>query len=182
MASIYNIPVWANSSIEYKKNDIVKYTGDNRYWYALSDHTSSASNNPTIGSTFWGGTHNVPASTHSSPSTITAPYFIWKPAYNMSINHEPTSTVIKFGDGYEQRLKTDIHNDLIKMNLSFEGRDIREAAAILHFLDSRQGVELFFFRPPQPYDILKKFVCKSFNNTVAFQNHFNISATFEQVP
>tara|TARA_Y100000310_G_C20530234_1_gene738060 strand:- start:471 stop:1019 length:549 start_codon:yes stop_codon:yes gene_type:complete len=182
MASIYNISSWGQGSVQYKRNDIVKYSGDNRYWYAKSDHTSTATNYPQIGSALWVGTAQAPASTHSNPSQIIAPYFSWKPAYNMTVNHEPTSTVIKFGDGYEQRLKTDINNDLIKMNLSFEGRDLREAAAILHFLDSRQGVDFFFFRPPQPYDLLKKFICKSFSTTVAFQNNLNISATFEQVP
>ena len=179
MASIYDISNWnVPASSTYKKNDIVKHGG--YYWYALK--TVPASQTPAIGSQYWGGMANAPSSSHASASNITAPHFIWIPSYNISVNHAPRSKSIRFGDGYEQRFKDGINNDLINISLNFEGRNTQEARAILHFLDARSGVDLFFFRPPSPHDARRKFICKEFSSNVSFQDVVDISASFEQVP
>ena len=100
----------------------------------------------------------------------------------MGVSHAPRVKSIKFGDGYEQRIKDGIHNDLIQISLAFEGRGIKESTAILHFLESRLGKDFFFFTPPSPYNTRRKFTCKSFSSNIVSQGVLNISAGFDQVP
>ena len=100
----------------------------------------------------------------------------------MSTTHAPRTKNIKFGDGYEQRFKDGINNDLLSLSLNFDGRDLLEAKAILHFLESKNGAESFFFRPPSPYDALRKFTSSEFSSSIIFKNNINITATFKQVP
>ena len=179
MASIYEVPTWNSpSGSTYQKNDIVKYGGYS--WYALQ--SVPASQTPAVTSAYWGGMITVPVSTHASAGNVTSPNFIWTPAYNMSVNHEPRVKSIKFGDGYEQRVRDGVHNDLISVSLAFEGRDMRESTAILHFLESRSGKDFFFFTPPSPYNTRRKFVCRSFSSNIISQGVLNVSASFDQVP
>ena len=98
------------------------------------------------------------------------------------MTHEPKVKSIKFGDGYEQRMADGINNDLIKISMSFDGRNTKEAMAILHFLESRSGKDFFFFTPPSPYNTRRKFVCRQFSSTLASQDVLNVSASFDQVP
>ena len=187
MASIYDIPIYDSSKTDYVKNDIVRGDGsavgttEGRFYYNLG-RGNSAAPEATGGAAYWGGIIETKKTTHSSASSETSPHFIWKPSYNLQATHAPRVRSVKFGDGYEQRFKDGINNNLIKLSLTFEGRDLKETKAILHFLDVRAGAEYFFFRPPTPYDALRKFVCKDFSSTVVYKDNFNISATFEQVP
>lgn len=177
MASIYEVSDYASGST-YEKNDIVKSGG--YFWYALQAVPTTQT--PSTTSAYWGGMLVAPTSNHASASNVTSPHFIWTPAYNMSVTHEPKVKSIKFGDGYEQRFEDGINNDLIKTSLSFEGRNVKEATAILHFLESRSGSDFFFFTPPSPYNTRRKFTCKSFSSTIVSQGVINISASFDQVP
>lgn len=176
MSSIYDISNHS-SSTNYLKDDIVKHGG--RFWYALQDHSNQT---PSVSSSYWGGNITAPNSTHPNAASITAPYFLWTPAYNMSVSHDPKVKSIKFGDGYEQVIKDGINNDLLTVSVNFEGRSVQEATAIIHFLESRQGKDIFFWRPPSPYNSLKKFICRQFQSAIAFQDNMNVSATFQETP
>ena len=179
MASIYEAPDWNSpSGSTYQKNDTVKHGG--YYWYALQ--TVPASQTPAVGSAYWGGMITAPTSTHSSAGNVTSPNFIWTPAYNLSVTHAPRVKSVRFGDGYEQRMKDGVFTDLLSISLSFDGRAMKEATAILHFLESRSGTDFFFFRPPSPYDSRRKFICREFNSSLISQGVVSISATFNQVP
>ena len=182
MASIYNIPQWnVPSGQKYQKNDTVEHNG--HFWYALKDiDTLTTPPTPPATSTSWGGVIQTFKSTHSLSPKIVSPHFLWKPSYNLSATHAPRVKSIKFGDGYEQRFKDGINNSLLDLKLTFDGRDEREAAAILHFLEARNGVDFFFFRTPSPYNSLSKFTCTDFSSTIVFKNNLNVSATFNQVP
>ena len=188
MASIYDIPAYNSSKSDYVKNDIVKgasgvaNTTAGKFYYNLGNGNTKAPEEAG-GEAYWGGIITTKNSTHSTASECTnCPHFFWRPAYNMSATHAPRTKSIKFGDGYERRFKDGINNNLLSLSLNFEGRDLMEAKAILHFLESRQGTESFFFRPPSPYDALRKFVCQEFNSSIAFKNNINVSATFRQTP
>ena len=172
MASIYNISSWVGGT-GYKKNDIVK-NGD-KFWYASQDNDDGTT--PAVGSSFWNGYINI---TIDSVSTV-EPYFFWSPSYNVSVNHEPSIHSIQFGDGYEQRIKKGINNNRLNLSLSFESRNEREAAAILHFLHTREGYGHFYFKAPKPYSLIKKFVCKRFNSTFVFADNYNIQCEFIEV-
>ena len=177
MGSIYEVSDYSSGST-YQKNDIVKSGG--YFWYALQ--SVPVSETPSTTSAYWGGMITAPTSTHASASNVTSPNFIWTPSFNMSVTHDPKVKSIKFGDGYEQRMVDGINNDLIKISMTFDGRNTKEAMAILHFLESRSGKDFFFFTPPSPYNTRRKFVCKQFSSTLASQDVLNVSASFDQVP
>lgn len=172
MASIYNILAWGNGVL-YNKYDIVKH--GSYFYYSIQDNHSGKT--PEIGSPYWSGVINIPIA--GVPKTFVN--FFWVPSYNPGINHSPKILSIKFGDGYEQRLADGINSDLLSLNLSFAGRSEKEAASILHFLVSRGGHQSFYHKVHAPYNIFKKFVCRSWNSSLVYDNNITISATFEEV-
>jgi phage-related protein len=169
MASIYNISAWSTSTT-YEKNAIVLHDG--RYFYSLAN--SNLAKTPEVPSTNWGG--------YSTLTGITKPSFIWSPSYNFSVDTEPLVRSIRFGEGYEQRLKEGINNSLIKIDFSFEKRSLKESTAIIHFFSERDGAESFIFSVPEPYNVRKLFVVRSWNLTQTFVNNYSIKANFEEVP
>ena len=180
MASIYDI-LGYDSNKTYEKNDIVKNGG--YYWYALQPvPTSNAPPTPGDSSGYWGGVIEAALTTHSAGPTSTKPYFFWKPAYGVQVNNAPRVQTIKYGDGYEQRFKDGIFNNLLNISLNFSGRNEREATAISHFLDEKEGMDDFFFTPPSPHQNIRKFICKEWQTIMEFNDSYNISVTFQQVP
>lgn len=184
--SIYNITEYKDS-VTYNKDDIVvvfeRFTSFSvpksaKYYYSTSN--SNLDNSPATDSALWGGVTNREGKTK--------PEFIWSPSYGFTAEHEPRINSIVFGNGYEQRFKDGIYNDLIKFTLTFEHRDIKESRAINHFLKSRNGVESFVFQNiPEPHNDLasagyrKLFVCKNWSSNFVFYNNYTISATFQEV-
>jgi len=179
MSSIYEVSDWNTpSGSTYQKNDIVKHGGN--YWYAKQ--AVPANQTPAVISAYWGGMLTAPVSVHAGASNVTAPHFTWVPSYDFSVEHIPAIKSIRFGDGYEQRVLDGINSDLIKINLSFADRGIKESRAILHFLSSRKAKDFFFFTPPSPYQVRKKFISKQFNSSLRSQDLMSITTSFEQVP
>jgi|10_taG_2_1085330.scaffolds.fasta_scaffold00617_5 phage-related protein len=178
MGSIYNIASWDDSgTATYPKNSIVK-TSDGKFWYALQDLDANTSTEiPAVGSAYWNGYTNVTVG-----GTATAEsYFFWTPSYNIQVSHTPRVKSIQFGDGYEQRIKDGINNDLLNIQLSFENRTQAEATAILHFLHSREGFGAFYFKVPAPYSMIKRFVCKEFNSNFIFDDNYSIQCKLGEV-
>lgn len=178
MSTIYSINDWENN-VTYKKHSVVK--NGPYYYYAISPHTS-----PAVGSfsdiytyinnylNLWGGI------TLDENGAINSK-FIWIPSYNSSTNSQPKIKLIKFGDGYEQRIKDGINNYLLDLDLSFENRNLEEVTAILHFLYTRQAKESFLFTPLSPYATQKKFVCRAWSDSQTFYNNYTVRAKFEEV-
>jgi len=168
MASIYEIPEWTN--INWTINDICSHgTIVKRFYYNLRGGYAT----PFVGSPDWGG--------WTTYNNATIPHFFWIPNYSASISTEPQVEIIKFGDGYEQRTQQNINSNLIKLTLSFDKRDEKETTAIAHFLDTRGAQEAFAFLPPSPYGSMKKFVCRSWDVTMNFQDNYTIKCSFEEV-
>jgi phage-related protein len=169
MASIYEISTWVGGTVA-SKNAVYFYS--DKYYYSLNDANVDT---PSVGGAKWGG--------HTSYGTANeiVPHFFWTPSYAPSINSEPTVNIVKFGDGYEQRSPENINSNLLKVSLNFDKRDEAETKAISHFLHQRGAQEAFVFTPPSPYNSMKKFVCRSWDVTMNFQNNYSISATFEEV-
>ena len=177
--SIYNVPLH-NSGKSYSKNDIVftsQSIGDSgvprkqSYYYALKDVPV---NQAITNTDYWGGYINVRGESK--------PYFLWTPSYNLNVNHQPRTNVVVFGSGYEQRSPDGIFNNLIKLDVSFDMRNQAEAKAIIHFLQSRKGVESFVIKslPPIYGDATynKKFYCSNFNSNFTFHDNYTMKATF----
>lgn len=175
--SLYKVDNWS-SAVSYSKNDIVLYVGN--YYYSLIDdnlfHTPSVSFN--INNIHWGG--------YRYYSGLTRAEFFWKPSYGSQFQIKPAVSVIKFGNGYEQRIADGINNNLQKFNLNFEGRDKNETRAIAHFLHKRKGVDSFFFDAPFPYNFdasqsyPKRFICDEWDVTYNFYNNYNITSKFSE--
>ncbi len=171
MASIYEIDVYDSGT--FSENDIVSYTsgGVTRFWYSLVN--GSITSNPTLANTNWGG--------YTTYNTKTVPHFFWVADYGAGIASEPKVDIVQFGDGYEQRTPQNISADLLKLDLTFDKRDEKEITAMAHFLHTRGAKEAFAFTPPSPYGSVKKFVCRSWDVTMNFNNNFSIKGSFEEV-
>jgi len=169
--SIYNIAEWS-SLATYAKHFVVK--NNNSYYYSLQDHVASASFSADLGSGLWGG-YITDSNGESKPS------FLWTPSISSEIAANPRVKTISFGDGYSQRTKDGINNNLLSLQLSFDGRTLIEAKAILHFLYTREGVESFLWTPPEPFNKQKRFICKEFPMSTSFFGAYNIRCTFEEV-
>ncbi len=183
--SIYDIDAWQNSPnssnlITYKKNSVV--SNGSYYYYALKTHTSPLFNtfdqNYYLNNNFggiWGG-----ISTDDFGNV--KPTFVWSPSYGSNIPNTPRVKTIQFGDGYIQRVKDGINNNLLRFDLTFDGRDADELRAIAHFLYAREGVSSFLWVPPAPYNKTKYFVCAEWTPGLIFYDNSTIKATFVEVP
>lgn len=169
MSSIYEISNWAGNTY-YRKDSIVKFGV--YYYYAIQAHTSHASSF-TADTSKWGGTA-------LDSEGVTKPEFIWKPSYETEKGLTPKVKVIQFGDGYEQRVPDGINNNLLTLNLTFAGKALDEATAILHFFYAREGTESFLFTPPAPYHYKKKFIAKDWKDSATFYNNYNIRVVFDE--
>jgi len=177
MGSIYEIEEWSGASGDkWQLNEVVLYAANGKHYYAIKSHNRSYDGtvNPSYAnSAHWGG--------HTTYNNATIPHFFWIADYGAGISSEPQVDVIQFGDGYEQRTPQNISADLLKLDLSFNNRDEKEATAIAHFLHTRGAKEAFAFTPPSPYGSIRKFICRSWDVTMAFHNNFSIKASFEEV-
>jgi phage-related protein len=176
-SSIYNVSEYSNSTT-YSKNDIVYL--NKQYYYSLVDNNSNHTPTSAVNS-YWGGYRSYSS---AAASPVSAPEFIWVSNYASEIQSKPAVNLVKFGDGYEQRSEDGINNTLLKLSLTFEGRDKQETRAITHFISKRRGAQHFFFDAPFPYNFdnsqnyPKRFVCEEWSVRYVFFNNYNISATF----
>lgn len=104
--------------------------------------------------------------------------FNWSVRPNISIKIEPKVNVIKFGDGYEQRQKNGINNDLRSYSVELKAEN-DQAKYISAFLTEHGAVEPFIWRDPDRH-IYIKVKCTSWNTTI---DNFvtTITATFDEV-
>lgn len=161
--SIFDTNEYVNAT--YKLNDFVNWLGG--YYYCIVPHTATFFNSP-----MWGGTIVI--------ASLTKPHFIWKPSYNGQTDLTPKVKNIQLGDGYLQSLPDGINNTLLKFNINFNGRDLDETTAILHFLKQRGGSESFVFTPYVPFGQRGFYRCQSYSSEYIFLNNYNISAVFTQ--
>ncbi|RYD28929.1 MAG: phage tail protein [Lysobacteraceae bacterium] len=106
--------------------------------------------------------------------------FTWTPEFGANRTVQPNVNVVKFGDGYENRIPIGVNFKGFTWNLQFENRDAAEATAILQFLDLAGGVDAFDWTPPgltKSY----RFVCRQWSHTIQRANLYSIQASFERV-
>ena len=171
------VPDWA-SSVVYSKYTIVKYLG--KIYYGLVDHTSAG----TFDTTKWGGHVTDPFGSVISNEDSTdssRPHFFFTPSYGNTVNSEPRTMITQFGEGYQQRVPESINNTFLKISVVFENRTAKEATAMLHFLNARNGTEAFLYTPPEPYPTMRLFSCFNWNQQSQFLNNININAEFTEV-
>lgn len=174
--SIYKVSSW-NGGTPYMKNDIVLHNSN--YYYSLVDN--NANNTPSTSSNiYWHG--------YRAYANFAKPYFFWEPTYASQLKTKPSINVIKFGNGYEQRTEDGVNNSLLQFDLIFEGREEKEARAIVHFFQKRKGAISFFYNPPFPYNFddsqnyPKRFFCEEWTLNFNFYNNYRINASFTETP
>jgi phage-related protein len=106
--------------------------------------------------------------------------FTWTPDFGAQKTTKPTVSVVKFGDGYESRVKHGINTNQVSWSLRFGLRDDEEIAEIEEFLADKEGVEAFEWTPPTEDDA-SNFVCREWSKSLDHAGRSTISATFEEV-
>lgn len=104
--------------------------------------------------------------------------FRWRPLREVATTRKPRVRRAQFGDGYAQRSKDGINNDLISHTLKFRGRDSIIDEIDL-FLKDRGAVESFLFSLKGGH--LRLYTCEEWNRSEIDFNSSEISATFQEV-
>ena len=110
---------------------------------------------------------------------MTALAFTYTPSYSATESSKPTTRVVRFNDGYEQRLSFGLKTDLKTWRLQFDNRSNDEASQIKGFLEARRGVDAFTWT--NPYGGAGFYVCEEWSVEHAGCNLNNIQATFREV-
>ena len=105
--------------------------------------------------------------------------FPFTPSYSASQSSKPQTRVVRFNDGYEQRLTWGLNTDLKTWLLRFDYRSNDETAQINAFLSARRCVDSFSWT--DPYGGTSYYVCEDWSVEHAAYNLNNIQATFRQV-
>ncbi|AHW28082.1 tail protein [Salmonella enterica subsp. enterica serovar Abony str. 0014] len=96
----------------------------------------------------------------------------------MGVDSEPQVSVVRFGDGYEQRRASGINNDLKKYSVTIRV-DREDGPALEGFLSQHNGVKAFLWTPPYGYRQIK-VVCRKWSVKAGLLKT-TFTATFEQV-
>ncbi|EEO7835210.1 phage tail protein [Salmonella enterica] len=104
--------------------------------------------------------------------------FGWKVDPDMQVDSEPQVSVVKFGDGYEQRRASGINNDLKRYSVTIRV-DRGDGPALEGFLSQHNGVKAFLWTPPYGYRQIK-VVCRKWSVKAGLLKT-TFTATFEQV-
>ncbi|EKC7217699.1 phage tail protein [Salmonella enterica] len=104
--------------------------------------------------------------------------FRWKVDPDMTVDAEPKVSVVKFGDGYEQRRAAGINNNLKKYGVTI--RVSRKEGLLLEdFLSQHNGVKSFLWTPPYDYRQIR-VVCRKWSVKAGLLKT-TFTTTFEQV-
>ncbi|MGV2880112.1 phage tail protein [Pantoea vagans] len=112
--------------------------------------------------------------------------FTWSPQKGFTVSRAPNVSVVKFGDGYEQRQTKGINPLMDSYSLTFVGYDDAKcsrpnvAKSAEAFLKARMAVEAFYWTPSDT-GVQRLFVCRSWSLKKTGSQH-ELTATFEQVP
>lgn len=68
--------------------------------------------------------------------------------------------------------------NLMSLQLEFNNRNDKEAKAILHYLENKNGFDVFEFNGVPNFTGTKNFYCPSWNHTYNYKDNNSISATF----
>jgi phage-related protein len=178
MASIYDTVLTWNGATTYNKYNIV-LGSDSKYYYSIID--SNSNQDPTSTANLqveWDG--------YILLNGTLIPNFFWKPAYNSKINNQPRIKVLKFGNGYEQRINDGVNNQLKEIDLIFDNRSENETVSILHFLNARASQESFIYNMPTIFsksstNLNTRFVCPEWNTSYISYNNNTIEVKFREV-
>ena len=104
-----------------------------------------------------------------------------KPTYGTRKNNAPVNRVVRFADGFEQRIVFGLaQNQNPKVyNFTFNVSET-DADTIETFLDARANDQDSFDYTPQG-ESQKKFVCETWTKSIPYNDRATITATFREV-
>lgn len=102
------------------------------------------------------------------------------PDFGAQKKTQPTVRVVKFGDGYEQRLAYGVNTKPQNWTLRWSACSNSDADAIEAFFEARGAVESFDWTPIEQVTTYK-FVCREWQREHQYADINVITATFEQV-
>ena len=105
-----------------------------------------------------------------------------KPIYGQRKTSAPLTRVVRFADGFEQRILFGLasHQNPKVFNLTFEVSET-DADTIETFLDARALDNASFDFTPPGESSSSKFVCESWSKQIPYLNRATIQATFREV-
>ena len=105
-----------------------------------------------------------------------------KPSYGTRKNNAPINRVIRFADGFEQRIVFGLAQNQNPKVFSFTWNvSETEADTIETFLDARANDQASFDYTPAGESSSMKFVCQKWSKTITYNNRASINATFREV-
>ncbi len=105
--------------------------------------------------------------------------FVWTARIGAMSTAEPKVNVIKFGDGYEQRIQRGLQHDLRTYTLTFNGLKAR-MMVIDAFLTEHRGYVSFSWRPPSRIKPAL-FVCERWSEVYLNAQVWELTAEFREV-
>ena len=158
----------------YSKHDIVYLSG--------SDYIKSQS-----GWYYYSGESETTATTANGPvgdeSMWTNKEFYFELQKGLSITQAPRYLKQPIQNEYYIRTQDGINKSLLNLQFSLEGRTDKEAKAIVHFLETRQGKNQFKFIAPAPYDDpTKVFICPKWEHKLNYKDNNSVSVNFIEFP
>ena len=104
------------------------------------------------------------------------------PKYNLRKNSSPNTRVVRFADGFEQRILFGLasHQNPKVYNLTFDV-SAADATKIEDFFDARALDNASFDFTPPGEASSSKFVCENWSKQIPYVNRATIQATFREV-
>ena len=105
-----------------------------------------------------------------------------KPTYGTRKNNAPINRVVRFADGFEQRIVFGLaQNQNPKVyNFTFNVSEV-EADEIETFLDARANDSASFDFEAPGQTATQKFVCETWSKSIPYNNRATIQTTFREV-
>jgi phage-related protein len=109
------------------------------------------------------------------------------PSYATTVDIVPRINSVKFGDGYEQRSKDGLNVVPKIWDVTFQNRSLTVVTALKKFFEgdtyvyNREPQEYFWWEPPEPWNLMEKYVCDKFTVSYNEYNSYTLRATLRQV-
>lgn len=103
------------------------------------------------------------------------------PTYGAEKRSAPKRRVVRFGDGYEQRLTYGLNQNPKEWSLTWNNITEANADTIETFLDARAADAAAFDWTPPGEAAAYKWICDSWSKSIPYTGRAIINATFRQV-
>ncbi len=106
----------------------------------------------------------------------------FSPDFGFTKQNQSKKKIVRFGDGYEQRLSFGINQNPLTFNFSFSNILEADADILTNFFDAREvdGAS-FTYQPPTESSPISFVVEGSYKKTIPYAGRAKVVVTFRQV-